>query len=131
MAAHSERHGKPGPAPPRRPMTLIELIYYVTADPKRTFLLIAIVCCTWVSTWPVIIFVALMAMKFSTLKLIYAAFASTFCSGSVVTFMVIKVKKMRKSLKSGPADGGQLTKGNSRQQNPKPAPRRRKPRPPR
>jgi hypothetical protein len=112
-------------------MTLIELIYHAIADPKRTLLLIAIVCCTLVSTWPVIIFIALMAMKLSTLKLIYAAFASTFCSGSFVTFMVIKVKKMRKSLKNDPADGGQLTKGNSRRQNPKPAQRRRKPRPPR
>lgn len=129
MAAHTERHEKPGPAPPARPMTLIELIYHVTADPKRAFLLIAIVCCSVVSTWPMIIFACLVAIKLSPLKLIYATFASTFCSGFVITLIVIRVKKIRRSWKSRAANGGQLTTRNSRPQNPKPTPTPRKPRP--
>jgi|GEM_PF-3692342 len=114
-------------------MTLIELIDRAIADPNRAVLLIAIICCTLVSFWPIIIFVTLVAMKLSALKLIFATLGSTFCSGSVITFTVIKVKKVRKKkdLRSGAADGAQLTKGNSRQRNPKPNRKRRKPRRPR
>jgi hypothetical protein len=131
MAAHGERHEKPGPAPPAWPMTFFELIYNITGDPQRTQMLIAIISCTVVSTWPIIITACLIAIKLHPLQLLYAAFASTFCSGSVITFIVIRVKKIRKSLKNDGASAGQQTKRSSLPQNPRPARKPRKPRKPR
>lgn len=110
MAARSGRPREPGPAPPARSMTVVELIDHATDDPAKALLLILIVCCPIIATSPVIILVVLAAMKLSSFKLICIALVSTFGSSSALAFVIIKIKKTWKSLKNRGPTGGELTK---------------------
>jgi hypothetical protein len=110
MAARSGRRREPGPAPPARSMTVVELIDHATDDPAKALLLILVVCCPIIAASPAVILIVLAAMKLSSLKLMSIALVSTFGSSSALAFVIIKVKKMRKSLKNRGPTGGELTK---------------------